>query len=127
MTFLSEAVFTKQAKGSLIEKDGKIVGSALLSQKTVDPKYFWPRPSAADYATVSSGASNQGILSKSLAEAVAARRETYGNAQNIPADLLYASGSGLDPHISPEAARFQIDRVVDARKLNLRALFTPWP
>lgn len=115
MTLFSESLLTKKAEGSLIVINGKIVGSSLLAQKTTDPKYFWPRPSAGDYATVASGASNQGILSKSLADAVASRREALGNETNIPADLLYASGSGLDPHISPEAARFQIARVAVAR------------
>ncbi|MEO7933520.1 MAG: potassium-transporting ATPase subunit KdpC [Chthoniobacterales bacterium] len=115
MTLLSESIFTKNADGSLIVLNGKLVGSSLLAQKTTDAKYFWPRPSAGDYATVSSGASNQGILSKSLADAVAARREALGNGTNIPPDLLYASGSGLDPHISPEAARYQIARVAAAR------------
>jgi len=86
---------------------------SLLAQKFTSPKYFWPRPSAGDFGTVPSGASNFGPTSAALRKAVQERRDKLG--ANAPADLLYASGSGLDPHISPEAARFQIARVAAAR------------
>ncbi len=85
----------------------------LLAQKFTGDKYFWPRPSACDYATVPSGASNLGPTSAALQSNVAARVALLGT--NAPADMLYASGSGLDPHISPEAARFQVKRVAAAR------------
>ena len=121
---IGKIFFSHQTAGSLIYKDGKLIGSELLAQKTESPNYFWPRPSAADYATVSSGASNQGATSAVLKEAVEKRAEIIRKAHNlsadaqIPADLLLASGSGLDPHISPEAARFQISRVAEARNLS---------
>lgn len=105
----------KAASGSLVVRDGKIIGSSLLAQKTTDPKYFWPRPSAGDYATVSSAASNQGPTSAALVKAIGDRRAQFG--ADAPADLLTASGSGLDPHISPAAAHHQASRVAEARKV----------
>jgi len=115
VTGLAQAFFPAQANGSLVKNGDQLVGSSLLAQKFTTPRYFWPRPSAADYATVASGASNQGFTSKKLADAVNERRTALGTA--APADLLTTSGSGLDPHISPEAARFQIARVAAARNL----------
>lgn len=103
------------AEGSLVRRDGRIVGSALLAQKTTDPKYFWPRPSAGDYATVASGASNQAWTNSKLVAAVAERRAALGTA--APADLLTTSGSGLDPDISPEAAQAQVGRIAATRRL----------
>lgn len=87
--------------------------SALLAQKTESPKYFWPRPSAADYATVASGASNKGPTSAYLARTIAQRRARFG--QEAPDELLTASASGLDPHLSPAGARHQASRVAVAR------------
>lgn len=113
ITAIGQLAFPAQANGSLVKTGGTVTGSSLLAQKFTDPKYFWPRPSAADYATVASGASNQGFTSKKLADAVAERRAAWG--ENAPADLLTASGSGLDPDISVEAARYQIVRVAKAR------------
>lgn len=115
ITGIARLAFPSQANGSLVKSDGQIVGSALLAQKFTSVKYFWPRPSAADYATVASGASNQGFTSKKNLDAINERRAALG--ANAPADLLAASGSGLDPDISPEAARFQIARVAAARGL----------
>src|SRR5687767_10294082 len=80
--------FRDSAEGSLLRHDAHVVGSALLAQKTNDPRYFSPRPSAADYATVASGASNQAWTSAKLAAALAERRAPYGDAANLPADLL---------------------------------------
>lgn len=98
-------------------KDGdRLVGSSLIAQKFAEPKYFWPRPSAADYGTVASGASNQGYISQKLVDVINARREALG--LGAPADLLTASGSGLDPHISREAAQFEIARVATARQMD---------
>ncbi|MBS1984802.1 MAG: potassium-transporting ATPase subunit KdpC [Bdellovibrionales bacterium] len=118
---LSQLLFPKGAGGSLIAQNDRIVGSELLAQPFKTPRYFWPRPSAADYATVASGASNLGPTSHALLEQINKRRtelsQSHGNAP-IPADLLMASGSGLDPHISPAAAQYQLFRVAQARHLS---------
>jgi K+-transporting ATPase ATPase C chain len=115
VTLCAKALFPKQANGSLIADGQSVWGSALLAQKFAGAKYFWPRPSGGDYATVASGATNKGPTSAKLAKAIAERRKSLG--ANAPVDLLTASGSGLDPHISPEAARFQIGRIAAARNL----------
>jgi K+-transporting ATPase ATPase C chain len=115
VTGFARVLFRQKADGSLIVADGKIRGSELLAQKFEQPGYFWPRPSAADYATVASGASNKGPTSADLAKAIAERREKFG--AQAPGDLLTASGSGLDPHLSPEAAKYQAARVAAERKL----------
>ena len=115
VTGLGRALFAEKADGSLLHADGKIIGSELLAQKNESPRYFWPRPSAADYATVASGASNKGPTSADLVKAIAERRAKFG--ADAPADLLTASGSGLDPHISPPAAQSQAARVAKERGL----------
>lgn len=120
VTGFAQVLFAKQANGSLITEGDKIQGSALLAQKFEEPKYFWPRPSAADYATVASGASNKGPTSSDLVKAIDERRAKFG--ANAPGDLLTASGSGLDPHISPEAASAQAARVAAARSLSAKAV-----
>jgi len=115
MTGLAQALFPQAANGSLVGPAGQPAGSELVAQKFTAQKYFWPRPSASDFGAVPSGASNQGFTSAKLAAAVEERRAALG--PNAPADLLYASGSGLDPHISPEAAEYQVTRVAEARQL----------
>lgn len=115
---VGRTLFRHQAGGSLLVRDGKPIGSALLAQKTEDPRYFWPRPSAGNYATVASGASNQGWSSASLAGAMAGRRAVHGDAAHLPTDLLTASGSGLDPHLSPAAILSQAPRIAHARRLD---------
>ena len=115
MTCVARLLFPKQANGSRIIENGKLIGSNLLAQKFESPKYFWPRPSAADYATVPSGASNKGPTSADLRKAIDGRRAKFG--ADAPIDMLTASGSGLDPHISPEAARMQVPRVAAARDM----------
>jgi potassium-transporting ATPase KdpC subunit len=115
VTGLAQLTFGRKADGSLIVNRGKTVGSELLAQKFEDPKYFWPRPSGADYATVPSGASNKGPTSADLAKAIAERRTKCGG--DAPVDMLTASGSGLDPHISPAAAKYQAARVAAERKM----------
>jgi potassium-transporting ATPase KdpC subunit len=120
MTGIAQLVFPRQANGSRIVENGKLIGSELLVQKFESPKYFWPRPSSADYATVASGASNKGPTSEDLKKSIAERRAKFGT--DAPVDLVTASGSGLDPHISPEAARSQIQRVADARKMSIQQI-----
>jgi K+-transporting ATPase ATPase C chain len=120
MTGVAQLFFPKQANGSRIIEQDKLVGSELLAQKFENPKYFWSRPSAADFATVPSGASNKGPTSGDLKKTIDERRAKFGN--DAPVDLLTASGSGLDPHISPEGAHLQIARVADARKMSIQQI-----
>ena len=112
-------LFPNKATGSVIEVNGKAVGSELIGQPFSDPKYFWSRPSATSpqpYNGASSSGSNLGPTNKALHEAVAERLKQF-EQRPVPADLVTASASGLDPHISPEAARFQVSRVARARGL----------
>ena len=128
VTLAAKAVFPQQASGSLITRDGKIAGSELLAQRFASPNYFWPRPSAGDdgtnYATVASAASNKGPTASDLKSRVTARAVAFHQAHglkpdaSVPSEMLFASGSGLDPHISPEAARLQLERVAEARKFS---------
>jgi K+-transporting ATPase ATPase C chain len=126
MTAVAQLAFHDKANGSLVERGGKLVGSALLAQQFTGARYFWSRPSAATYGTGPSGiagssGSNFGPTSAQLQTNVRANAKALRDAHKlpadapVPADLVYASGSGLDPHISPEAARFQIGRVAAAR------------
>ncbi|MGH7452056.1 MAG: potassium-transporting ATPase subunit KdpC [bacterium] len=125
VTGISQLVFPKQANGSLIYQDGKPVGSALIGQQFDDPKYFWSRLSATGpfpYNAAASSGSNLGPTNEALLKAVEARVQTLrqadpNNTQPIPVDLVTASGSGLDPHISPAAAFYQVPRVARARNL----------
>lgn len=125
VTGIAQAVFPDRANGSLIVQDGKPVGSALIGQPFSDPGHFWGRPSATapmPYNAGASSGSNLGPTNPLLKEAVAARvralREADAeNRRPIPADLVTASASGLDPHISPAAAEYQVERVAKARKL----------
>jgi potassium-transporting ATPase KdpC subunit len=112
-------LFPNKATGSVIEVNGKAVGSELIGQAFSDPKYFWSRPSATSpqpYNGASSSGSNLGPTNKALHEAVAERLKQF-EQKPVPADLVTASASGLDPHISPEAAQFQVSRVAKARGL----------
>jgi len=126
VTVVAQVVFPHQANGSLIVKDGKVVGSSLIGQPFDDPKYFWGRPSATSpfsYNAASSSGSNLSptnpALVKSVQERVdALRAADPGNTAPVPVDLVTASGSGLDPHISPAAALYQVNRVAKARKLD---------
>jgi K+-transporting ATPase ATPase C chain len=117
---IGSAAFPKQAAGSPILRDGVVVGSDLIGQTFSKPEYFWGRPSAAGdgYNARSSSGSNLGPSSQALADRIAETAAAYGAlASEIPVDLLTASGSGLDPHVSPEGARFQVARVAAARGL----------
>lgn len=124
ITLIAQAAFPKQANGSLIQRQGKVVGSELLAQQFQGTNYFWPRPSADTYATVASGASNLGPTSgqqlTNVVNNLAAFRSGNNLATNapVPGDMVYASGSGLDPHISPEAAQLQVARVAAARGIS---------
>ncbi|MEY2601613.1 MAG: potassium-transporting ATPase KdpC subunit [Verrucomicrobiota bacterium] len=122
MTGVAQLLFPKQANGSRIVENGKLIGSDLLVQKFESPRYFWPRPSSADYATVPSGASNKGPTSADLKKSIDERRAKFG--KDAPVDLLTASGSGLDPHISPEAARSQVARVAAERNVSIQKVTT---
>jgi K+-transporting ATPase ATPase C chain len=125
VTAIGQAAFPDQAAGSLILRDGKPVGSSLIGQNFSDPKYVWGRPSATgpypNNASASSG-SNQGPLNPALTDAVKGRIEALraadpGNTVPVPVDLVTASASGLDPHISVAAAQYQAARVAKARNL----------
>jgi K+-transporting ATPase ATPase C chain len=126
VTAVSQVGMPERANGSLIVRDGKPVGSSLIGQPFGDPKHFWSRPSATSpypYNASSSSGSNQGPTNPALTDAVAARIKALrdadpGNTAPVPADLVTASGSGLDPHISPAAAEYQVARVARARKLD---------
>jgi len=126
VTGIAQFVFPGQANGSLIEQNGKAIGSALVGQPFSDPKHFWSRPSGTspypNNASASSG-SNQGPLNPALKEAVegrikALREADPNNRTPVPVDLVAASGSGLDPHISPAAAEYQVNRVARARGID---------
>jgi K+-transporting ATPase ATPase C chain len=128
ITAVALLAFPAQANGSLVQRDGVVVGSALIGQANDDARYFWPRPSAVTYmagstaaSLGSSGASHLAPTSATLAGQVAARAAAFRVANDltatapVPPDMLTASGSGLDPHISPAAARAQVERVAAAR------------
>jgi K+-transporting ATPase ATPase C chain len=126
-TGLAQLVFPRQANGSLIVKDGKPVGSVLIGQSFTDPRYFWGRPSATSpnaYNASASTGSNLGPTNPALTDAVKQRIAALhaadpGNNAPVPVDLVTASGSGLDPEISPAAAQYQLARVAKARGLNI--------
>jgi potassium-transporting ATPase KdpC subunit len=125
MTGLAKAFFPERANGSLVKRGDEILGSELLAQKFVTPKYFWPRPSGIDFNPQPSGATNWGPTSADLKAKVEERRKALldstsqaeGGGQ-VPQDLLFASASGLDPELSPAAVFFQLPRVINARKLS---------
>jgi K+-transporting ATPase ATPase C chain len=124
MTGVAQLAFPARANGSLVMKDGKIAGSELIGQKFDSSIYFWSRPSAINYNPIPSGASNLGPTSDKLKKQVEERRRLFATINSIadtsaiPEEMLFASASGLDPHISPEAALLQLKRVVMKRNLN---------
>jgi K+-transporting ATPase ATPase C chain len=124
VTLLAQCLFPKQAKGSLVVLNGRLAGSGLLGQKNDNPGYFHPRPSACGYSTLPSGASNAAPTSAALRDSIAHRRIRFLNENGLPAgsavppEMLCASASGLDPHVSPEAAHLQEGRIALERGLN---------
>ena len=125
ITGVAQVAFHDQANGSLLVRNGTVVGSELLAQQFTGDKYFWPRPSAGSYATVPSGASNLGPTSQALQSNVTANAAAFRTGNKlaadapVPADMVFTSASGLDPHISPEAARLQVARVAAARGMGV--------
>lgn len=110
VTVIGNAAFQHEAKGNLIYEGETVVGSSLLAQGFQNPNYFWPRPSAINYDSASSGATNASPTSKALYEAIKVREQAGAKAE-----MRFASGSGLDPHLSPEAAIAQVTRISLAR------------
>lgn len=126
MTGFAQAFFNEKANGSLVYKGEKVVGSLLIAQSFEKPEYFWPRPSAVSFNPLPSGGSNQGQAAEALKTVVAERRaklkQSHSQSAEPPQDLLFASASGLDPHISFEAALYQAQRVSVARSLPVQAV-----
>lgn len=119
VTMVATALFPHQAKGSLVYLKNMAVGSALIAQAAKNSSYFSPRPSAGNYDTAPSGASNLAITGRNLKDLMQIRSLKWGKpVEDIPPDLLFSSGSGLDPHISPETAYFQIPFIARARDLS---------
>lgn len=121
ITLIGQVAFPHQANGSLIERDGKLIGSELIGQTFTDPKYFWSRSSAAGYNGGASTGSNYSPTNPAQLDAVKQRlanlQATAGTKGSVPVDMVTASASGLDPHITPAAAAFQVERVATARNL----------
>ena len=124
VTGFAYIAFNDKANGSMITSQGRVIGSSLIAQKFEDPKYFWSRPSAVNYNPLPSGGSNLSPTSAVLKKTVEERRQYIlkthetNDITTIPSSLIFASGSGLDPHIRVKAAYFQIDRITKARGLN---------
>jgi potassium-transporting ATPase KdpC subunit len=119
-TAVAHALLAWQASGSIVESNGKPLGSELIAQPFTEPRYFWPRPSACGYNAASSCGSNLGPTNDDLTSVVRARARALrdadpGNTKPIPVDLVTASGSGLDPHLSPVAVEYQVPRVARVR------------
>lgn len=116
---IGQSVFPDEASGSLIVKDGKVIGSRLIGQPFTGPEYFWPRPSASSYDASASGGSNLSANNPKLRDRVVQtlsglKKYPSDPKKEVPADMVMASGSGLDPHITLANAQYQLDRVVEA-------------
>ena len=124
MTGLCQALFPFQANGSIIERDGKVVGSAIIGQEFKGDKYFSGRPSANEYNAADSAGTNYGAINKDLKKQVeeraAAVREKYGllATEKVPSDMVTNDAAGFDPHLSPEAIHLQVNRVSKARNMD---------
>jgi len=127
ITLIAQVFFNEKANGSLFYKNGEVRGSFLLGQNFSDSKYFEPRPSAINYNPMPSGASNLGLTSKLLYQQFMERKRNFDlsnsvdSSKQLPADMLFASASGVDPDISKEAAYLQVPKIVHARNLNKMA------
>ncbi|MGZ3782101.1 MAG: potassium-transporting ATPase subunit KdpC [Pseudobdellovibrionaceae bacterium] len=124
MTGMAQIIFPRQASGDFVKRGDKVVGSILIAQNFEKPEYFWPRPSAIGFNPLPSGGSNLGQASQDLKKAVDERRNKLKSAHSDqsgepPQDLLFASGSGLDPHISIEGASYQAQRVAKNRHMDI--------
>lgn len=127
ITAVAQLTMKQKAGGDFLSSKGKIIGATLIAQKFESDRYFWPRPSSVDYNPLPSGGSNLGPTSAALKKAVEERQDKIGKAQGgnkdkIPAELLFASGSGLDPHINIPTAYFQIERIAKARGVEGNAI-----
>ncbi len=126
LTIAAQFLFPHKSSGSIIQANGMIVGSELLGQQFQSDRYFWGRPSAVAYNPLPSGASNLGPTSKALMDSVEKRkaefigRNSLAAETHVPPEMLFASGSGLDPHISPEAALLQVGRIARSRHMDVR-------
>lgn len=124
ITLIGQVVFSNQSNGSLIVKDGKVIGSELIGQNFADSIYFQSRPSAINYNPIPSGSSNLGLSSALLKEQVNTRKLDFkknnllNDSVSVPSEMLFASGSGVDPHISVDAAKLQINRIVKSRNIS---------
>jgi len=124
ITGIAQIAFTKKANGSLVLKDNEVIGSELIGQKFDILVYFSSRPSATDYNTLPSGGSNLGSSSSKLSQLVTDRKaqliefNQLSGSEMVPSEMLFASASGLDPHISPQAALLQVDRIATVRQLD---------
>jgi K+-transporting ATPase ATPase C chain len=124
VTAFARITFPEKSEGSLVSHQDRIIGSKWLAQSFTSAAHFWPRPSSANYGTVASGGSNKGPISSDLKKAMDERAQLLRVAHGLsadaplPAELLFASGSGLDPHLRPETVRFQLPRVALARGFN---------
>lgn len=123
ITAVANFFWPKQSNGNLIIKDEKVLGSSIIAQQFNKPEYFWPRPSASQFNTLPSSATNFGPTSKKLQEKIQERKFFLAKAHEtlenlIPEELLQTSASGLDPHITLKAALFQLDRIMKARKID---------
>ena len=124
MTGLCQALFPYQANGSIIEHDGKVIGSAIIGQEFKDDKYFSGRPSANEYNAADSAGTNYGAINKELKKQVeeraAAVRAKYGllPTEKVPSDMVTNAAAGSDPHLSPDSIRMQVDRVAQARNMD---------
>lgn len=125
---IGQTIFPRQANGSLIEANGRVVGSELIAQSFTGPEWFWPRPSAVDYDASASGGSNMANTNPALLEAVEERvaslraADPHAAEKAVPVDLVTGGGSGLDPHITPASALFQATRVALARGLDVQVV-----
>ncbi len=123
LTTVAQVTMPQKARGSRIVLKGELVGSELIGQKFSSSRYFWPRPSASDYSALPAHGSNLGPTSAHLKQLVEARKnalEVFG--KEVPSDLLFASASGIDPHITPESAFFQVGRIAQARAVTSEEL-----